>query len=160
MDFSHENNLSFEAGAYDSILYPVLNFNELDEYPKQYVVTRNPAGNDPKMVIMDNAELKTMRSIENKPLYAPNIENYPKSCRVNKNSLFRDENELKNSGTIVRTNIESFVNLLDKDDRMKWLLFFILIIFVSFIVQIFNTYTNNMILQNLITIQNIKLSER
>lgn len=153
MDFAHEGNLSFEAGAYDSVLYPVLNFNEIEEYPKQYVVTPNPMGGNPEMVIMDNAELKALRSLEGKPLYSPKIKDYTSPRKPNRTTLYEDEQDTKKSGNIVRTNVESFVGLFDKDDRMKWLLFSILIIFVSLVVQVFNTYTNNMILRNLIDIQ-------
>ena len=160
MDFSYENNLSFEAGAYDSILYPVINFNELHDYPKRYIVTPNPTGNDPEMVVMNNASVKAMRSIERKPIYSRKIVDNTSPRKPHKNTMYSDEDDTRSDSGIIRNNVESFTGLFDKDDRIKWLLFSILIIFVSLIMQTFNVYTNNTILKNMIDIQLLKATKR
>lgn len=151
MDFSIEGNFAFEAGSYDSITSPVIHFNEMDDYPKQYVVTRNPMPDKknpgPDYVIMDNAELKAFRSQRNNPIYSGRVRDYTSQYKPNKNTIAVEST--KNDG-IIRTSTEGFLNFFDRDDRMKWLLFSILIIFVSLVVQTVQLFTNNMILTRII----------
>ena len=155
MDFSIEGNYAFEAGAYDSSIHPVVNFNELSEYPKQYVVTPNPLGNDPRMVIMDNAELKAMRSIEGKKLYADSIIDYTSPRHPGRKTLYSDTSMALKSGNIIKSGIETFTESIFGKDS-SWLFYLLIIIFVVLLSQIVSMYHNNKLLRFIIKQNKLK----
>lgn len=165
MDFTQDGNYTFDPLYVDSSIEPIVNFSENDEYPKRYVVTRNPnpikkGEAREKYVVMDNAELKQLRGQVGLPIYSKNITDYYSPYKYNTN-VEKDSYVTDRENRMVRGSNESFTNditnslnslnnLMNNDSMFHMFLIIMIIVFAVLATQLFSLYSNNLLLKTLI----------
>ena len=133
MDFAGYNSYIFEPGQYDSASQPIINFNDMDEYPKFHSVTQSPINSG--YVVMDREDIHRLSKIKEKE----KLKDGPKTTIVKKQPIK-----------------ESLTDFMDYTS-MKWLLFVLVLTLITSLIQIFNSYTNNLVLASLISLQTNKI---
>lgn len=153
MDFTHQSYI-FDAGQYDSIMDPVINFNETQEYPKQYIITESPVSDGPKWISINNADLKKFNADNGKRLYSENIIDYSSPGKPSPNSLNVSKNRTSFDITKRRQKRERFENSnginLMSNQLFQWVLFILFAVIVVNVLQLLQSYTNSIVLKSLI----------